>query len=573
MQISSLDQLVGQNLGAYRVERLLGRGHVNAVYLAYHARQNSPVALVMFVLPEKFSLEARRYFLLRFREEASRLTALRQPHILPVYDYGEYAGSPYLVTPYMTNGSLADLLKRRGRFHYADVLDVLQQVVAGLAYAHRKGVFHGALKPANIVFNDQQQMLVAGFGLTQILQMRGMEQAKRPYEHLFSIAGTFLTAAEYIAPEVVEGQPADARTDIYALGIILFELLSGKTPFTGTDPLEVAMKHVQQPVLSLHTQCPDLPLALAAIVNQALDRDPARRFQRVDELAEAFAQVSAALPENGPNKTVRARRGAELQETPAIGYVFGNWQLLPPIITDKVVAVRPTTQEINKQELARLASLTKVSPPSTEAGIAAASWPAPEPTGTAKISQEALYDLWTVSPQGSLPPRRTGATQANAQRAGRRATANRRARPVEGGKARGNERISRRMVVALLATGGFAAAGTVVAINLASNASNQQAQNNAANLAKNAAMNFVHPTNGKASVLVHLANGNFVAYDRACTHSNVYVAYDPVKQLLVCPAHGATFDPAQDGAVRQGPATIALPKVPVRINADGTITA
>jgi serine/threonine protein kinase/nitrite reductase/ring-hydroxylating ferredoxin subunit len=573
MQISSLDQLVGQNLGVYRVERLLGRGHVNAVYLAYHARQNSPVALVMFVLPEKFSLEARRYFLLRFRQEASKLTALRQPHILPVYDYGEYAGSPYLVTPYMTNGSLADLLKRRGRFHYVDVLDILQQVAAGLAYAHRKGVFHGALKPANIVFNDQQQMLVAGFGLTQILQMRGMEPAKRPYEHLFSIAGTFLTAAEYIAPEVVEGQPADACTDTYSLGVILFELLSGKTPFTGTDPLEVAMKHVQQPVLSLHTQCPDLPLALAAIVNQTLDRDPARRFQRVDELVEAFAQVSAALPENNPNHTIRARRGAELQETPAVGYMFGNGQLLPPIITDKVVTVKPPAQKTNKQKLAQLAPRAKVSPPSAEAAVAAAFLPVPESAGTAQSSQEALYDLWTVSPQGSLPLHRSDATQSNAKQAERLPTANRRARPFEGGKARGNERISRRMVVALLATGGVAATGTVVAINLASNASNQQSQNNAANLAKNAAMNFTHPTNGKASVLVHLANGNFVAYDRACTHVGVYVTYDPAQQLLVCPAHGATFDPAQDGAVQQGPATQPLPKVPVRINADGTITA
>jgi len=578
MQTSSLDQLVGQDVGAYRVERLLGRGHVNAVYLAYHATQNSPVALLMFILPETFSVEARRRFLLRFRQEAAQLTVLQQPHILPVYAYGEYAGSPYLVTPYMTDGSLADMLKHRGRFHYANVRDILQQVVAGLAYAHRKGVFHGALKPANIVLNNQQQMLVAGFGLTQILQRYGIEQDERPYGHLFSIAGTFLTAAEYLAPEVVQGQPADARTDVYSLGMILFELLSGKTPFTGTNSLEIAMQHVQQPVLSLHTHCPDIPLALAAVVNQALDRDPARRFQRVDELAEAFAQVSTALPENGTNNTTRAARSVEIQETPAVGYVFGNWQLPPPISTDKVAAVRPLSQEINYQEQTRPAPHARISLPSAEKSVAPTILPPPEPAATGRSSQDAVYDLWTVSPQKPSSLRRSDSDRWNTNRSERRLTSNQRSRLFEGGKTRGKDLVSRRKVVASLVAGGVALAGTVVAINLTGKTppNNQQAQNNATtNLAKNAAMNFVNPANGRAGMLVHLADGNFVAYDRACTHVGVNVDYDPDLQLLVCPAHGATFDPAQDGAVvqglPQGPDLKPLPKVAVRINADGTI--
>jgi Rieske Fe-S protein len=129
----------------------------------------------------------------------------------------------------------------------------------------------------------------------------------------------------------------------------------------------------------------------------------------------------------------------------------------------------------------------------------------------------------------------------------------------------------------MLAAGGVAVAGTIVAINLTGNASSQQAQNNAANLATNAAMNFMNPADGKASILVRLTNGNFVAYDRACTHKGVFVAYDPAKQLLVCPAHGATFDPAQDGAVvqevPQEPPLKPLPKLAVHINADGTIMA
>jgi len=584
MAISSFDPFTGQNVGVYRVERLLGRGQVNAVYLAYHSVQNSPVALMTLVLPETFSFDARQRFLQRFQKEAAKITALRQPHILPVHDYGEYAGYPYLITPYMTNGSLADMLKRRGRFQRAEVLDMLQQVATGLSYAHGKGIFHGALKPANIVLNNQQQMLVAGFGLTQILRLRGIVQDESPYGHLFSVGGTFLTSAEYIAPEQVQGQAGDARTDIYSLGVILFELLSGKTPFTGNDPLEVAMQHVQQPVLSLRTYCSDIPLALAAVVNQALDRDPARRFQQVGELVEAFAQVSAALPDASPRDAMRMVRSTELEEMPAVGHAHENWQLLPPIVTNKIAVVEPTYQRTNSQERTRLTPPAKISPTfgpaSEELGISA-SLPQPEPVAAEKDPQEALYDLWVPSSQVPMPQRRLGTTRSHTNLIEQRLMSVRPAPPVKGRKLTGNGRISRRKAVALLVAGGVVAAGTVVAINLASNVPkqqaqnspasppNQQAQNNVPNLAKNAAMNF----NGNASVLVHLADGNFVAYDRHCTHVGVLVDYDPAMQLLVCPAHGATFDPAQSGAVQQGPATKPLPKATFHINADGTVTA
>src|SRR6266516_4042093 len=192
----------------------------------------------------------------------------------------------------MTNGSLADILKRKGRCDHLEVLDVLEQVTPGLEYAHRRGGIHGTLKPANIVLNSERKMLVAGFGLMHILQMRGIEANNKPYGHLLSIADTFLVAPEYIAPEVVQGQSIDKRSDIYALGVILFELLSGKPPFTGANPVDVAKMHVEQTAPSLRGLCPDITVALASVVNQALDRTPARRFQSASELTEAFAQAS-----------------------------------------------------------------------------------------------------------------------------------------------------------------------------------------------------------------------------------------------------------------------------------------
>ncbi len=585
MQRTLVDQLVGQNIGMYQIERLLGRGRVNAVFLAQHPAHKNPVALTTFIVPEQFPPESRQRFRQRFRKEAARLTALRHPHLLPVYEYGEHLGHPYLVTSYLANGSLADLLKRRGRLHHAEVLDVLQPVVAGLAYAHERGLVHGALKPSHIVLSNQSQMLVAGFGLKTILQMRGIGADERSYGHLLSIVGTLLTPAEYVAPEVVQGQQEDARSDIYSLGTILFEMLTGKPPFTGKNPLEVARQHVQQRVPSLRTLCPDIPLALTAVVNQTLDRDPARRFQQVSELAEAFAQVSATLPGHTPEHAIHTieafshGRPAEFQETPAEGHAIENWQLLPPIVTGKLAAVEkaPPTLVPTSQE-----PLPSVPLPAPESGSVAVER---NQAGTA-------HDWWIPSPQGPLPLRRADSTELRpASHQGARLLAK---------KTHGDDRISRRRVIALLAGAGVTAAGTVIVANLRQsmigNASSQQMQpatNGTApttgkqqtmptgnmgtmigstNLAKNTAMNFVNPADGKASILIHLANGNFVAYGRACTHVGVYVNYDPATRLLVCPAHGAIFDPAQGGAVLQGPATRPLPKVTIHVNTDGMIT-
>src|SRR5450432_2458378 len=343
MQTLSVERLVGQTPGSYRVERLMGQGRLSAVYFAQNTLTGLNGALTLFLVPEHFSQDAHARFIQRFSKEAAALTSLQHPHILPVHEYGEYQGYPYLVTPYMTNGSLADIIKRQGRCEYTDVLDILEQMVAALEYAHRKGVIHGTLKPSNIVLNDDQNMLVAGFGLMHMLQMRGVEQDNRSYGHLLSIADTFLAAPEYIAPEIVQGQYIDKRSDIYALGIILFELLSGKPPFSGQKPLDIAKMHVEQSIPSLRMLYPDIPMAVVSVVNQALDRDPARRFQSASELAEAFAQAaigaSGRMQRIDQTSLTTSKKNGAMPETPANGYATGNWQLQPPIVTGKVTSV------------------------------------------------------------------------------------------------------------------------------------------------------------------------------------------------------------------------------------------
>ncbi len=126
MQTLSIYQLAGQTLGNYRIERFLGRGRLNAIYLARNLAEEQRLdALTVYRVPERFSSEARTRFLLRFHKEASMITLLEHPHILPVYDHGEIVGNPYLVTPYMTHGSLADLLKQHGKYNYSSVLPIL----------------------------------------------------------------------------------------------------------------------------------------------------------------------------------------------------------------------------------------------------------------------------------------------------------------------------------------------------------------------------------------------------------------------------------------------------------------
>lgn len=636
MQTLSADQLVDKKLGHYRVERLLGRGRLNAVYLVQHPAYNSSVALTTFILPEYFSAEARNHFLQRFTQEAAVLTTLDHPHIMPVYDYGEQFGYPYLVTPYMMHGSLAEVLKRQGHCSYIYTLELLEQVATGLEYAHNNDIIHGMLKPSNIVFNSEKKALVAGFGLMSILQAHSNEPSEQPHAHLLSVAGTFLPAPEYIAPEVVQGQAMDARSDIYSLGIILFEMLSGSTPFTGSSPLDIAMQHVQQPLPSLRAYVPEIPIAMESVVNHALARTPGQRFQHVSELVEALTQVCSGVANSRSVLTDSAKLPilTSTRETPSDGIPSGDWQLtppistgkltsihveplgatssasppidswqiVPPIVTGHLVAVQPSAHadsvvssaEGSSHLEAPSSKRTDTSPKVLDEHPPLVKVIEPEAVGEDAVAASVLLDKPAQLPDAgamelgrdtSDPHKRTKSTQ------GKRSASSFK-RP---------HNVGRRRVVAALATGGVVAVGALIAMkmsltkvpNIATNkgsaptpmtktTSNTPVTHTVAHtgtvigsttLATNSAVAFNNPVDGKASLLIHLPGGNFVAYEKACTHEGVLVNYDPRAHLLVCPAHGAIFDPAHGAKVVQGPAQTPLAHVAVHVNADGTITA
>lgn len=707
MSALSIDQLVGQILGNYRIERLLRNGGFNVVYLGRHLTSQRLDALTIYLFPSQFSSEANTRFLARFHKESAAITKLDHPHILPIYEYGEYIGTPYLVTPYTTQGSLADLLTRYDRYDHTAVVPILEQLASGVGYAHSHGYIHGALGPSNVVVRDDDTLQVAGFGLTHMLQLGGIERSEQPYAHLLTVGHTFLASPAYIAPEVVQGQVIDVRSDIYALGCILFELLCGQPPFIGSDPLEIAKQHVTQDVPPLRTLCSEVPIALVSVVNQALERDPARRFQYVKELEEAFIQASrGASPKSAPkgryseaeqNWSELTKVSERLPELHPGGYGVSNannWQLLPPIITGKLPAMPlPATNRVSSPAadlraaqgttttdqqwlqdqpaaitLPPLPPRPPISPvadkpilvPNTDHDIlvppqsasvrekmtqsgknkAVPAFPDPALNSVPGVYEDTnqlveSYSWWSQDgteeegKEEAQPPSHTQRHEENMHNAQTVKIPPTRepllvpqsdnwisepVAPVDLRRdfkpsAKKSGKKSRRRVVAFLAAGGVVAAGAAVALNLdhlmalanqvsaytQTNTTKPVAQVNTqptqppqtqptqppahtgtviGNSKQNAnsAVDFVNPADTTASLLVRLASGAFVAYERACTHVGVLVNYDPATKKLVCPAHGAIFDPANGGTVIQGPAKLPLPKVGIQVQADGTVT-
>ena len=638
----SADELVGQTLGTCHVEQLLGRNRLNTIYLAQQPEQSRTVALTLFMIPEQFSLRARIRFISRFTSQAATLVLLDHPHILPIYEYGERFGYPYLVTPYVTYGSLANLLKRQKQCSPAHTLEILAQIAAGLDYAHSRGVIHGTLKPSHILLRNAQTVQVAGFGLLHMLEMRGIDPNPQPnaeLAHLLSIAGTFLAAPEYIAPECVTGQPADARSDIYSLGIILFQMLSGKLPFTGTNPFEVAMQHVEQPLPSLRTLCPDISVELEQVILKAMQRDPAQRFQYVSELANAFAQALQPMSRTSPTITTNTAQETEAPRLPdapiqnAQTTSISKWQLVPPIITGRLPAVHASASDsslIDPETQSTSGTRTwQLVPPIITGRLPAIELPSTPSAGgleeeifSQSISADTSDDANSTSltPAGEqssvLSPRTEAQPPLPAEEGAD-------IQPIDPDPATSKPKrkrstrkpkyvtMTRRQAVALLATGGFAAVGaiTVGGISLSRLlGTNAHPQNSTGNTGTaptygprpphttpttgkplpnpphtgtvigntdqplNSAVNFSNPTDEEASLLIHLPNNNFVAYESACTHQGVPVQYDPGTHTLICPAHYSIFDPANGGKVIQGPANRPLPSVTIRVNADGTIS-
>jgi serine/threonine protein kinase/Rieske Fe-S protein len=590
---------------------------------------------------------------------------------------------------------------------------MLKQIAEGLEYAHQNGMAHGTLKPATILLDDTQNVRITGFGLANILKMRGVETSDSQYAHLVNVAGTFLGAPEYIAPEVVKGASADARSDIYSLGIMLFELLTGKPPFSGEDPFVVAVQHVQKRVPSLQSQSPEALPGLDLVIQRAVDPDPAQRFPSAIRLASAFERVLSVIQgATSPHEAVKKTASpiADLTMPPTVNWdeenatgefvpvkpsllmgqmpaltnpriQAGNWQLRPPIVTSQLAAIKANQVKLDvrsdQYQSGRKQDQTERALPeygeqissgrrgqaeygeqtsgrrgqaeygeqtssgrrgqadSREQAGSVKQAGNVEQAGSVKKKRQSKktfgsFSLWTNNSEWeseSAPNAKEqdpGTFEKTARNTGKKATG-RLATDTSKGTSGPN---GRRRVVAMLATGTIAA-GIVGATGLgishflqkapalsangthattaapatqnkgtAAKQANNSKQANAkqpaattkpavkqpqqaahtgvvvgkSSQAANSALDFTNPADKNDSLLIRLPNGTFVAYERACTHQQVPVNYHEDTKTLICPLHGSIFDPAQNGKVLQGPATMPLPPVKVSVNGDGTVT-
>jgi eukaryotic-like serine/threonine-protein kinase len=273
--------VVGETVAnRFEVEELVGAGGMSSVYRARDALLERHVALK--VLHQQYGDDEE--FVERFRREARSVAQLSHPNIVTVIDRGEDRGRQFIVFEYIDGENLKQLVVRRGRLAVREALELAIQVARGLAFAHESGIVHRDVKPQNVLLNGDGQAKVTDFGIARTMNVDGVTQA-----------GTILGTSNYIAPEQASGQEVDAHTDVYSLGVVLYELLAGDVPFPGENFVSVALKHVNDPPPNLLEVRRDVPPRVAAAVDRALEKDPRRRFPTMDSFAAELAACLAAL--------------------------------------------------------------------------------------------------------------------------------------------------------------------------------------------------------------------------------------------------------------------------------------
>ena len=271
------DELIGKTIGGYDILERIGQGGMATVYRARQKSMNRTVALK--ILPRHLLRDET--YLQRFEREVRIVAQLEHRNIVPVHDYGEYDGQPYIAMRYMPAGSVDDLLAK-GPIPVEQVLSIVEQVAPALDYAHTKNVLHRDLKPSNILLDDEGGAYITDFGIARLV---GQDQ---------ETSGITLTAhgvigtPSYMSPEQAQGQPLDGRSDVYSLGIMLFEMLTGRRPFQNETPYGVAVMQVTTPPPSPRGINPTLTLAVEQVVFTSLKKKPENRYQTAVQLAEAL---------------------------------------------------------------------------------------------------------------------------------------------------------------------------------------------------------------------------------------------------------------------------------------------
>lgn len=374
--------LLNRKLGGYEIREQIGAGGMGTVYKAWQASMERFVAVK--VLPAHLTHDAQ--FLERFRREAKAIAQLEHPHILPAYDFGTQDGVLYIAMRYVAGGTLRDLM-RRGPLPSSELIRLGAQIGGALAHAHQNGVIHRDLKPGNILLSPEGEAFLGDFGLARLAALSPVSGS--------SVIGT----PAYMSPEQGQGLPADARSDVYALGILLFELATGRLPFEADTALGLILKHIHEPLPRPRQLVPQLPETLEQVIVRATAKDPAARYQTAGELVAALTGKAtqriepAAVVAKG--ETPPFATDDDLLKTPT--------DQLPAFIAGPPI-VHPARFFGRERELRRLFNLLK-RPPLQNAAIIG-----PRRSGKTSLLYY-LKHLTRVAPEQLRPAQRTEAAR------------------------------------------------------------------------------------------------------------------------------------------------------------------
>ena len=295
-QSDSNDMLIAER---YEVQRKLARGGMAEVFVGQDQSLDRPVAIkVMF--PE---FAADTAFVERFRREAQAAANLTHPNIVAVYDWGPIDTTYFMVMEYVSGRTLAEIIREAAPINPERAADLAAGVASALGFAHRNGVVHRDIKPANVIIDDAGEVKVADFGIARAVSGGAGDLTQ---------TGTVMGTATYFSPEQAQGQDVDPRSDLYSLGVVLYEMITGRPPFTGDSPVSIAYKHVQEPVPPPRSIVPAIPAGLQAITLKLLAKRTSNRYASAEDLRADLARFRAGEPVLALQELeeLRARRAA-----------------------------------------------------------------------------------------------------------------------------------------------------------------------------------------------------------------------------------------------------------------------
>ncbi len=317
------DELIGSQLGQYHIIELVRRGGMATVYKAHQASLDRYVAIkVLFHNRDP-------QFAARFKREARAVAQLQHPNILPIYDNGEQDGLLYLVLQYVDQGvTLSD--KMGVPFAPVVAFRLIARLLDALAYAHVRGIVHRDIKPANVLMPAPDWPMLTDFGIAKLVNDNSAQ---------LTMPGLVVGTATYMAPEQATGRQVDARTDIYATGVILYEMLTGRVPFDADTPMAVLTQHLYEPPPPLLRLNPSLPVIVEATVLRALAKDPADRYQSAADMAEALEHVASQLQQGDAQSRITGLYYAGVQ-----AFAEGQWDRAVENL-GRLVAIDPTYED------------------------------------------------------------------------------------------------------------------------------------------------------------------------------------------------------------------------------------